>query len=67
MKLWSQETSSEIYYVGWVWEGSAEKTSDETVQPWLSWKLHYLALRGSDLFYMNYPPVIKYGTEFFSR
>jgi hypothetical protein len=56
MKLWGRETSSEIYYAGWVWEGNSEKTGD-VVQPWLNWKTKVLAFRGSDLFYMNYPPV----------
>jgi len=56
MKLWSQESGSEIYYVGWVWEGNSEITGD-IVQEWLSWKPKVLAIRGSELFYMEYPPV----------
>jgi hypothetical protein len=55
--MWSQETSSEIFYVGWVWEGNTEQASDEMIQPWLNWKVKFLSFRGSDLFIMDYPPV----------
>lgn len=60
IKLWMQETGHEIYYVGWVWEGNSEKMGDDdsdTTQPWLTWRPKVLAFRGSNLYYMEYPPV----------
>ena len=64
IKLWSQETQSEIFYVGWVWEGttsegkspSVEQISITSTQSWLTWKPKVLAVRGSNLYYMEYPP-----------
>jgi len=56
IKLWMQETGHEIYYVGWVWEGNSEKSGD-IAQPWLTWRPKVLAFRGSNLYYMEYPPV----------
>ncbi|ODM94017.1 Gamma-1-syntrophin [Orchesella cincta] len=55
IKLWMQETGHEIYYVGWVWEGNSEKSGD-IAQPWLTWRPKVLAFRGSNLYYMEYPP-----------
>jgi len=57
IKLWSQETQNEIYYIGWVSEGTAEKSSDSIIPAWLSWKSKILCFRGNNLYYMQYPPV----------
>ncbi|CAG7834362.1 unnamed protein product, partial [Allacma fusca] len=65
IKLWSQEAQMEIYYVGWVWEGSKmDEKSVSTIdvdsgkmnQSWLSWKPKVLAIRGNGLHYMDFPP-----------
>lgn len=61
IKMWMQETGHEIYYVGWVWEGNSDKSDEDSSsdisQPWLTWRPKVLAFRGSNLYYMEYPPV----------